>query len=676
MKHTYLVAFVATCISPYSAADDSGYEHDLTIEEIVVTASPVHSDSEKVIQGISILSGDNLRESAAATLGETLNSELGISSTAFGPSVGAPVIRGQSANRVKVMQDSLDTLDASNASPDHAPSIETLLAERIEILRGPATLRFGNGAIGGVVNVIDKRIPTKLSDDISGAIEIRHASVNDQTNNVVSVDGSHNNWAWHVDGLYRGSNNVQIPGYANEPHDDEESSHGFIGNSNSRTSSGNAGISWIGNTGFIGVSVNHTNNNYGIPPGAHQHHDDENNNDEEEEHTDVIARIDMQQTRYDLKAQLVNPFSGFNKMDIRFAHNDYEHLELEGAEVGTRFLNKAWEGRVELIHNPWQIVDNEWQGAIGIQAQQRDFSALGVEAFIPQSDIHNYGIFWIEDMEQDDWHFELGVRTEYQEINAKDNSTVDHNTSTLSAAMQYYFNDEQRASISMTRAERAPSVEELFANGPHLATASFDIGNPDLDVETSDNFEFGYQHQNYFDFTFFAFYNRISDFIYAQQTGNIDSDSELNIFKYEQKDAVFYGAEAELSIPLNEVIKLSLFADVVRAKFQNHGGDVPRITPPRYGIETQYEDNQWRANLRVTRVNPQTHVGDSEDKTDGFIDLSANVNYDFESVDLDWVIFLRATNLLDREMRNATSYLRDIAPQAGRNIELGIRTFF
>ncbi|RYZ93782.1 MAG: TonB-dependent receptor, partial [Moraxellaceae bacterium] len=402
-RHYLAVVLAAAC--PAVFADD--------VEEVVVTASPFAKIIEAVNKPVNLLSGESLQHASASTLGETLNGQLGVSSASFGPGVGLPIIRGQSDNRVKVMQDSVGSMDASAASPDHAVTLEPLLANKIEVLRGPAALRYGSGAIGGVVNVLDNRIPSELPDGIEGGAELRNAS------------------------------------------------------------------------------VNKLDNNYGVPPDG-----------------DELVRIDMHQTRYDVKGELNNPFNGFQKISARLGHNDYEHTEMENGVAGTKFTNNAYEGRVELIHNPIDFSGADWNGAIGIQAAKSTFAAMGDEAFIPKSDINSVGVFIVEETKHNHWTYELGLRTDIQKISptfdqsqSKGNSTT-HDTINLSATTTWHFTEDQQFSLGIAQSQRAPSVEELLANGPHPATGSYLMGDESLREETSTNIEFGYHwHHDNFQFS-------------------------------------------------------------------------------------------------------------------------------------------------------------------------------
>ncbi len=669
MKNTFMVVLAASSLPCTVIAQT--LEHDEPqLNEVIISASPLEENATGINQATSVLIGEALHSEAAATIGETLQNERGVTSSGFGPGVGKPVIRGQVGNRVKVMQDSLGTLDASSASGDHSISTEALVAERIEILRGPATLRYGNGAIGGVVNVIDNRIPDTLPDEVQGAIEYRHNNVSDQNSTAMLVEGALvdtplGNWAWHLDGVYRDSNDTEIEGLAMRPEQgedpaDHETTKGFIANTDTQATTITGGLSWITDEGFIGISVSEMENLYGIPPGGHNH-------DEQVE----LVRIDMEQTRVDLKAEWSDILPGIDLGRVRISHNDYEHVELEGDQKGTRFTNEAIEARVELLH---QEISG-WTGAIGLQLEDRQFAAIGEEAFIPKSDIQNTGLFWVGETSHGDWSYELGLRLDRQTIDPKNFSEISHNTQSLSLGSLWQMTDEQSISLSFSRAQRAPSVEELLSNGPHHASESFDRGNANLDEETSHNIEFGYKYQGPVDLGINVFYNAINDFIFKKNTGAVDIDDELAIFQYQQEDATFKGIEASIGIPLTDQWELDFFGDYVRAKLDN-SGDVPRIPPLRYGMALNYQQAQWRANLRLTEVEQQNHAGDFEEETKGYTRLDGHLHYHIDTEKGHWLIFLKASNLLDREIRNATSFLRDIAPEPAQSLELGARFSF
>lgn len=697
MKLKILASAISITL-PLSVFAGPGHpEHRQAIEEIIVSASPLQKNHSENTRPASVLSGDALRQQAAATLGETLKGQLGVSSASFGPGVGTPVIRGQQGNRVKVMQDNLDTLDAASASADHANATEALLAERIEVLRGPQTLRYGSGAIGGVINVIDNRIPNQVPSELGGAIEVRHNSVNQETASVFKLDGGSGQLAWHLDGLHRNSDNVDIPGFAN-PHGEEhpdETTYGFIDNTDASSKSLTGGFSWVGEDRFIGLSISRLENNYGIPAGAHgheeedEHHDeDEHDEDEhegEEDHHEEVVRIDMVQNRYDLKGEWQNPSNTIDKALLRMGYVDYQHKELEGSEVGTVFSSQAFEGRLELVHR--SFFNNQLNGAIGFQFSDKDFAAVGAEAFIPASQSNSYGIFIIEEWQQDNWSLEGGLRLERQSIDPQSNNiSTDHNTHSISLAGQYRISEQQRLNLVVSRTQRAPSVEELYADGVHVATSSYERGNANLKAETSHNIELGYNYhmplgESVLELDINVFYNDIADFIYRRNTDQTLEDAAL--FQYSAEDATFKGMEAQLTLPIANINghqwDVQLFADAVRAELVD-GQDVPRIPAKRIGAKLDYH-GQWfnqplDAQLRLVRAAKQSHPGFNEETTAGYTRLEAQLNYRIDLQASELLLFMRGNNLLDKDIRNASSFLREIAPEAGRSISVGARYSF
>lgn len=644
------------------------------IEEVVVTASPFDKTGDTLTQPASVLTGEALRRKATTTLGEALKDQPGMSSASFGPGVGAPVIRGQSANRVKVMQDHLGTGDVASSSPDHANSVDPLLAERIEVLRGPATLRYGNDAIGGVVNVIDNRIPDQPLDGIEGAAELRYQSGNEQQAGVAFIQGGNGRFAWHLNGMTLDGNNLDIPGEAHHPsvHEageaEEEEVSGVVENTDQESASYSLGGSVQYDNGFFGLAVSESRNNYGIPPGAHEHPDA--HEAEGEVHGEEFIRIDLQQSRYDLKGE--HRFGGewAEKLSYRLGYSDYQHTELEGQETGTRFLNKAWEGRAELVHRESDAL----RGALGLQYQTRDYSAVGEEAFIPRSDIDNLGLFALQEYSLDHWVLELGLRGEWSEIAPDGLQARDFNTLSLSGAAHWHLSDASHLTLSLARAQRAPAVEELFSNGPHLAEQNYILGDETLDPETSQNIELAYHYEGPLHLQINLFNNQIDDFIYKANTGL--KQDELPVYQYSQEDAHFYGAEAALGIPFAQHWELSLFGDTVRAAL-DRGGDVPRVTPPRVGLALAYSTERLNAELRTTRVDDQQQPGEGELAVDGYtrLDLSASYQLDLAG-QRSLLLFLRGNNLTDEEIRNASSFLRAYAPEPGRSLEVGLRYGF
>ncbi|WP_305907577.1 TonB-dependent receptor [Methylomarinum sp. Ch1-1] len=667
-----------------------GYAESEHVQELdnLIISMPLSQSTANTALPVSILSGDELRMKAASTIGETLKNEPGITSQSFGPGVGQPVIRGQSGSRVHVLQNGLGSLDVSSLSPDHGNSTESLWAERIEVLRGPATLLYGSGAIGGVVNVLDNRIPDAVPEAmVEGAVEQRYNTVNEGKSTAFKLDGGKGILAWHLDGFYRDSINLQIPGSAvdeaivEEEHDEhEESSEGRLLNSNTRARSGTAGFSLIGDRGFVGFSINHLDNNYGVPPGAHEH--------EEEEGAEQV-RIDMKQTRYDMKAEIDNPLEFAESLRVRLGYNDYQHIELENGEAGTIYSNEGFESRVELVQKPWAFFDH---GVFGVQSKNSEFSALGDEAVVPKSDIDSFGIFTVQDIHTEHVTYEMGMRVEQQWIDPVDRAESSHTPVSFSTSAIWSVTDQDSIKLTFSRSQRAPDIQELFSNGPHLATASYEIGDAGLIEETSHNLELGIHiDREWLQADFNLYQNWVQDYITQINNGLFfDHDAEtisavcggdcLPVFQSQQKDAEFQGFEAQVTIPLWRSdygqLDSQFFGDYVRGRFSD-GSDIPRMPPLRYGMELAWKNSDWTANIRMTRAERQDNPGLNEAETDGYWSLNAGANYRLSVTEhADMLLFVKANNLLDDDIRNAVSYLRNVAPEAGRGAEMGVRIEF
>ncbi|OUR82988.1 hypothetical protein A9Q82_05950 [Cycloclasticus sp. 46_120_T64] len=637
----------------------------VTLEQIVITSTPFQKKEAETAQPINILTGKDLALKQGTTIGDTLKQELGIHSSSFGSSVGQPVIRGQFGARVQVLQNGISSLDVSGVSPDHANSTEGLFAEQIEVLRGPASLLYGSGAIGGVVNVIDNRIPLYVPESPIYSFEQRYNSVSDGWSSALKHEGGIDKLAWHIDGFIRESQSYDVPNGGNES--------GVIDNTDAQSWSGTFGSSWIDDWGMIGFSINHLDNNYGVPP------------------VDELVRIDLQQTRYDLKAEFYEPFAKVESLKFRFAYNDYQHAELEGGvTVGTEFDNKGLEGRVELVHRKLGLVDH---GAIGLQAQQKDFSATGEEAFVPPSTLQSYAIFAVEDIHVGDITYEAGLRIEHQQIDAKGFNSTKHTPVNASLSALWHARDDMFLSLALSRAQRAPDIQELFSNGAHFATQSYELGDKELKVETSYNLELGFKAKfNGLSTELNLFHNWSKDYILQQRTGqsfNLDTEQIntacigdcLPVYQAVQQDARFYGFESQVSFPLwdskNAKLEGQLFADYVRGQL-DAGGDLPRLPPLRYGVQLDYtRDNDFAAGLRLTRAEKQDRIGDNETPTQGYLLLDANINYNWQiSSSSQALFFVKGTNLLNETIRSSTSFLKDHAPEPARGAELGVKITF
>ncbi|MFT7245512.1 MAG: iron complex outermembrane receptor protein [Candidatus Azotimanducaceae bacterium] len=674
-------------------------EHD--IEEVVVTG-PFHKPLAESALPIGVLSGEALRREVANSLGGTLDSQPGVHSSSFGPGVGQPVIRGQSGKRVQVLQNSVFVSDAANLSPDHGNGIEPLLADSIEVVRGPATLLYGSGAIGGVVNVIDQRIPTRLFERPEVIFEQSHLSVSDEDKTVFGVNASVGTVALHADFYSRRNNNVDVSGspvdlerlealeaLAGIVHDEDEEEgesgpRGYIDNSFGEGEGGTFGISWVQEQGFIGFSYNRFESEYGLPAGAHAH---EEEHGEEHGEEDVAVRLALEQERYDLKADYHFDQSFISDVRFHLGYTDYEHSELEiedgVTELGTRFLNKGFDSRISLTTRE----RGQWQGVWGLQVNATEFSATGEEAFIPKTDIQNTALFAVERWTSDRYTLELGGRVERAELDPAACATSE-TVFSISASGIVDLEQDARLIISAGRTERAPTVEERYSNievagcgvntdlVAHAATNLIEIGDVDLDTEISRNLDISYRlpiGSALLDVS--GFYNQVNDYVYLDLNGVLVDDTQ--VASYRGQDARFYGFEASLEFPLAQLDASSIGGritmDMVRGRFDNDDY-VPRMSPARILFAVDWESQRWSSGMTLSHVFEQDDTAPLELRSIGYTLVSAYADYHWVlASDAELTLFAKGDNLLNEEVRNHVSFLNSVAPEAGRGVRVGLR---
>ncbi|GFE83150.1 hypothetical protein GCM10011487_51500 [Steroidobacter agaridevorans] len=635
-------------------------------EEVVVTSSALRENPLDVAQPTTVVGGDELRRQIAGSLGETLSSELGVSSTYFGPSASRPVIRGLSGDRVQVLQDGLASLDVSSLSQDHAVTLESVVSQQIEIIKGPAALLYGSGASGGLVNVVSTRVPTEVPEKvITGAAEVRHDTASDERTGAFSLDGGTGNFAFHADYFDRETDDVEIPGFTQsdalrrqliEAGEEPDNVRGHIPNTAGEASGGAIGGSYIGQNALGGLSYSRYETTYGIPG--------------EEE-----AFIDMKQDRFDGKAEL--DLDGvFNKLRLTGAYNDYTHTEFEApGEPGTVFNQDAYELRFTADH----AFGSGWRGTTGLQYVNVDFEAIGDEAFVPSSKTKTLSLFAFEERHFDDFTVELGARAEQQKIDVDaELPNYDETAVSLSAGGVWDFAEDQALALNLTRTQRNPQAAELYANGPHIAAQRFEVGDANLDQETSVTADLSLRHTGEgINWTLSAYYNDYTDYIYASPTGDIEDD--LPVYVYLQNGAKFHGFEAELNVPLiddgNRHLGLRLASDYVRGKLDN-GEDLPQIPPLRFGAGVHYDQDAWHIGAQAFYYDTQDKVATNELPTESFTLAEVDASYRVPVGSTSVFLFLRGTNLLDEDARQHASPLKDIAPLAGRSWHIGARAEF
>ncbi|MCW8876403.1 MAG: TonB-dependent receptor [Kangiellaceae bacterium] len=686
----------------------SGQKLTITLQDepghkLIIRANPLDHTALNMATPTILMSGEELMLKRSSTLGEILQFEPGLSMSSFGPAVARPVIRGLGGSRVQIANNQMIVQDASTTSADHDVGVEPLLAEQIEVVKGPATMLYGSGAIGGIVNVTDKKINADQLDGVSGGIEMRLGDgATGEQSMVFALDAGNGDWNFHLDGFDSQTDDLEIPGSAeserlHELHEEEEEhegeeheeheEEGVLENSSVENKGGSIGLTSIGEWGHFGAAVSFTDKFYGVP--GHAHHEEELEGEGEEaheEHHEAGVFIDMEQTRYDLQAQF-NLSDKFDHWFVGYSRTDYEHMELEGDEIGTHFDNQAWEFKSYVKHNQW----NGWRGVWGTQVTKRTFIALGEEAFVPPSQTKNNAIFLLEEKEYGDFKWELGLRWEDQKIEADGYADLDTHGVSFSSGLIYSLEKHNKIAFNFSRAVRFASVEELYSDGPHIATRSFEIGNRDLDKETSNNFDVSYRFEvEKLRGEVNLYWNKFNDYIYGEVVASDNAcvsteaaeeaeHDELQLVCYQQQDADFKGLEFQLDYELGSVsghdFTLGFVADYIKAELDD-GGDVPRIPPMKYGLVLNHEMNGFSSQLSWMSFDDQDKIGAGELETDGFDMLDLELVYNTSFGEDDLVVFLKGKNLLDEEARDHTSFLKDLAPRAGKNFVLGARYTF
>lgn len=682
--------------APAEAAEAAGSDpHRHTPAEIVVSGVLPRSRQD-ALSGVAVLQGAALDQAIRPSIGDTLAKTPGVSATSFGPTASRPVLRGLQGERVRVLSDGIGSIDVSNTSVDHAAVVNPLLAERIEVLRGPQSLLYGASAIGGVVNVIDRRIPTTVpTEEIHLGATGTYASAAHQRTLAgtvevpLGVDAAGGGFVLHADGSYDESDDLKIGGYALTPalraealataaeipgsdidYAGNAAVRGTLPNSSARTWTVGAGASYINDLGNIGVAYSHTDSLYGVPirfatqPGQEQE----------------SPRLKLRQDRIDLRA-VVNARGGLiDKISFRFGYADYVHAELDPAgTVGTTFLNQGLEGRLELT----QARRGAWHGATGIQYFNRDFNVSGDEAFLPRNGTRQLGVFTLQQLDLGPVMVEAGARYDHSTLIAQPAASQPQffagrrsfDTLSVSGGASYAVAPGWKAALNLSRTERAPAAEELFANGPHAGTAAFEVGDPALAIERATSVEAilrgggaGYT------FEVSAYHTWFHNFVHDDRTGAVVDG--LPVYQTRQADARWYGFEAQANVTLARFGDWKLAADAlgdwVHATITGVG-PAPRIPPLRVLGGIGLTSPGWDLRAEVERVTAQNRVALNETPTPGYTMVNAELGWRPWGEHRPVTFSLQANNLFNVNARRHASVLKDYAPLAGRDIRLTAR---
>ena len=683
MDHFFLKSGVLVCTAlgfAHILNAESSTETVHQLDDYIVSAGPNLRSIEDYAAPVNVVTEQELSRQSGSTLGAVLDWQPGVSSSSFGAGASRPILRGFDGPRVRILDAGLDSMDVSDTSPDHSVTLEPLLTERVEVLRGPGTLLYGSSAIGGAVNVIGKEMPRQrvAPQGYEGGLEARYDTVSDGETLLGYTTVGQDNWALSITGLDRNADAYEIPDDAQEA--DAEGS--TLENSFVETEQYSVGASWFFNEdNRVGFSFSNYESRYGVPGHGHEDHGGAaagggagGGLDDEES-----VSIDLERKRYDVELQLVDVNDWIEALRMRLGYTDYAHTELEGDEVGTVFEREGWELRTEVAHTPWWVID---EGVVGVQISDVDFSALGKEKFTPPSTTKTQALFISEHIHGDVLHYEFGGRLERTDIAEQDNNrNYDELAISLAAGATWHIDEQNSLALVLQRSQRNPTSTELYAKGPHLATSQFEFGDASLEQETAYGVDLTYRSaHDQWQAEISLFYTYFKDYIFSEEREGVEID-DLHVYDFTAVDAEFYGVEAQLDYTLAESDNsrwlLSLMGDWVHATNEDSGDHLPRIPPLRIGSRLSWTCGNWDSGVELRYAFEQNNTGPEETATDDYVGMNLDVNYRMDlGNSMAAVLFARAENLLDEEIRHHTSFLKDEAALPGRNLTIGARFEF
>ena len=697
------------------------------MEELVIRAGSLVRYRSAAVQPRNVLAREDLVEASSLTLGASLEGVPGITSTYFGPGAGRPIIRGLGGNRVSIMQQSIGVADVSDLSPDHSPAIETLLADRIEVIRGSATLLYGSSAVGGSVNILDGRVPTERpAGAISGMIVARGGTVSDERTAAAKLTGGMGKFAWRLQGVMRETQDMAVPTHVPEAdehdedhdddhdedhdddhdedhdddHDEDHDDHeeevmdpiSVIENTAASLGSGSFGLSWIGTNGYIGASISLHGTEYGIPGHEHghhheeegEHHDEEDHDEHEEEHDDEHeeegheegTKLQMAKSAFDLESEWRMSQSRISGIRAKLGYTAYGHDEVEDGAISTTYKNDKFQGRIEADHT----LSSQTKGVIGLQFGLGKLDATGGEAFIPYTETSRIALFVLERYTVGAVGFEAGGRFEYASLDP-DGVAESRNFSglSLSSGVNLKQSEQLAVSLSVARSVKIPDTAELYAAGAHIGTGTYEFGDPNLKAESSISMDLSVHiEREPFELSTSFFSNRFRDFIFLRNTG--EERDELPVYRVAQGSARFQGFEAEADLDLlqgdSRQLALHLWSDYTQATLRQNDEPLPRIPPLRVGGGLSFEQGQLLAKVSLKRVRSQHRVASFEEESDGYTTLDASLRYRLFVGMTVHNFTLRGSNLTDQLGRVHTSFLKHQIPIAGRDIRLTYQMTF
>ena len=676
----------------FNAAVFAGEVQKLELKEIPVTANPLNLSGDELAIPVQIFSGIDLQTMKKPSLGATLDMVPGISNNSWGDSVGQPVVRGMDSNRIKFLNNGMEIKDVSNMSGDHAVAIDTISSDRIEIIRGPASVIYGGGAVGGVINIIDHRIHSEFVDGMIGKYDQSFGGAGNEVSSAISVDYGVKNVMFHVDGYTRDSKNIKTPGFSvskNLAESDDEFARDKYGkdtvvNSYNETDGGSFGASYFFNGGYTGLSFTKHQQNYGNP-------------------LEDGGMMDLHSNQYDYVLEKNKISSSISNMKFKLGYSDYDHQEVEpSGAVGLEYIDKGIDGKLEFTHS----LINKSSGIFGVDFGNSQFQKTQGDPFIANNHRKNLAFYLLEDFFLNDYKITLGFRQQFDRFRSNDftsddgctaayeadcegeggteNSTTfskdkkTFNSSNLALGTVYKLN-QWTMLFNLSHSERSPAHNELFAYGHHHATETIEQGSRDLKRERSNTMDAQFKWSNQkTSFSVSPYYTDFPSYIGLLNSGETqnhlhegeDESEALAVYKYTNIPAKFYGFEAEGDMSLSNNYGINLWGAFVKAKNKN-GGTLPRIPPLRIGGGLSYERNTFSSSLDLMHVFNATDIGPYELKTDDYTNMTLTMNY-FLPKYKNVKFYLKGDNLLDQEKRDHVSFLKDKVLMGERSLMLGV----
>ena len=683
--------------SSYALAQESSKNNSISeLQALEVESSPLKVKTNEITKAWSILADDELQKAKGVTIAETLSDLPGITQTQFGPTANRPIIRGMDKFRVRVLQNGTDSFDVSAQSEDHALPIDPLMVDRIEVLRGSSALLHGGSAIGGVVNVIDRSIPSNPYESSGGTILSSYNTANDGWSYGAMAFGSSDKFNFQINGFKRDYNDYETPSFTTEDHHSGAISGPFqkVANSHSDSSSIGFGGSYMLDSGYAGLSFTRYENDYGVPG----------------EHAESDTLIEMESDRFEFRSEIeINDSDWLTGVELNFGYGDYKHSESGWEDEGTgpewhthaTYLREGFEGRVNLSHEI-----GEFNGVIGFHGLIDEFKIVGEESIfggttntnpsISAEDRTKLGVYILEEYQLDEnTKLNGGIRLDH--IDKDFTGASDRDDSALSASLGFNteLNELWSYAGNLNYSERIPDSAELFSDGAHHATESFEIGNSALGKETARGVEVLVRRTSgKITGQLTGFYTKFNDYIFLEETGverDPDGNSppaageeELPEKKYEAAKAKFYGLEIEVDWLALEnegwSLLLSAYGDTLRGTNESEGTNLPRIAPAKIGVGFEVQQDRLDYGMRLTRSMKQDkvaeHGGHSEEPTAAYTVVNAFASYEVDFGDSVGEFFIKGNNLTDELAYNHASVLKQYAPLPGRSVELGLKFDF